>query len=170
MVDEHLQRSTGTGHLLKHPDTGHLAKKCIDAITCDCEGHGPITVTVTTSGSCDEGSTDCGYDCAGDVFSAVWVAGSWIGGSSIPGPSTGWTIEIACDDSGGDPVWTMTLEGGCGDDTFTEAAKWTNKVFIPTGCVEDGEDGYPTVAGVNLGNPTTNGACWIDCVPTVALS
>ena len=64
------------------------------------------------------------------------------------------------------------MEGGCGDDNFVNVAKWTARVFVPEGCTLDGggPDGYPTHSGLNLGNPDTNGDCWDDCVPTVALS
>ena len=164
----HLKKDKVTGHLLKHPTSGHLIKGCPSGgIACaDCQGDGPITVTITTTGSCDEVSEGCDYDCAGDVIYAAWVVGSWLAASSMPGPSTGWLITIKCVDD----VWTMDLEGGCGDMSSVHDAKWEGIVFEPTGCEKDGDKGYPTHAGVNMGNPTTNGDCWIDCVPTVALS
>lgn len=175
MAIEYPSFDPASGKPVFSPDNGKPAKDCTppEEIPCDdCKNHGPITATITTTGGCDTAGTDCDYECDNDVVSVADNGGAnWFGDTGYPvgGGNTYWSVEVDCTAD----VWTITVEGGCHSDTnFGGRAKWTARVFTPDACQLDGggPDGYPTHSGIALGDPDTNGDCWIDCQPTVALS
>ena len=159
----------GNGKPVYSPDNGKPAFDCIEGIDCaDCEGHGPITCTVTATGGCDAGG-DCDDNCHNAVFDLDWDGGNeWWAGQVGPGaPGTAWwVIRIWCDSD--DDTWHMLTWGGCSE--VFEPCRWVDTEFEPSGCETDNGNGYPTHAGITpTGDPDID-KCWDDCQPTVALS
>ena len=153
---KHLQRGAD-GHLLRIA-SGHLANEC--QILCDdCEGHGPITATLTTTGACEVNPPDCADACDNEVISLTWLAGpgTWFGAGTLI-----WTVTVWCDAN----VWRIGVVGGCQD--AGDATVW-EKIFVPEGCETDNGNGYPTHSGIDMGVPTA-GFCVGTCEVTVALS
>lgn len=156
---KHLQRDA-SGHLLKRGEADdHLANGC--ALGCDaCEGHGPITCTITATGSCLTDG-DCTDECGNAVFDLDWsVANNWWHGAT---DETQWEVFVRCEDD----VWYVDITGGCWD--FLEAGTLWNLTFTPEGCVTSGGNGYPTHSGIVMGTPDIE-ICYVDCTATVALS
>lgn len=50
----HLKKDAISGHLLKHPTTGHLSKGCPAGVTCptDCTGCTALVATITGGSGC----------------------------------------------------------------------------------------------------------------------
>ena len=160
-----------TGQLVFSPATGQLALDCAAAsMPCgDCEGHGPVTATITTAGGCGE----CYGGCESGVYELTW--GGWWGNHWRYDGDMGdpWTsIRFWCE--GGD-TWKIKLVGGCYWGVDGVVATFNAVTFVPEDCVMDNGNGYPTHSGIVIDQGiigwTAEGDCpSMDCVPTVALS